>query len=492
MNPSRIWNFFQKQKKSFSLLFLSFLLFPLILIGINEEHDWGDDFSQYLDQSRDFIESDFNSIDVINSNVYVPVNRGEGFSLLLSLAYYFGSSISIHLTLISLFLIGLGYVLFNFFRSRFQYDISPYFAIILVLTFVYNYQVLRLKAEILTVFPFMFFLYGTFLIFDKNGIKFKILSFVLCGFCLSIAMIGSSLYLALILYSFYIYLKSNSFRNIYLILCSVFIPIVSYAIIQLFVLNEISLNTVFWYSPVFQEQNIFSLFQINLYYYFEALNMFFEQEIWWWGNLILKYSIPLFILIGVYFRWRRKIHLEDLFLLIYLGTLLVYPYQKSGLRFLVPIIPIFFIYIIDGIKEINSFFLNSKYSFSIALFVIILFSNMKNWSSFYQNSYKPDYGPQEKNAKKVISYIKQNIDSNDIIGFIKPWALHYYTKKPTYYFHSKDLKLSKSINQINYFLVCKDSNNIEVFDDVLAKEIDHNKSFKLIWKNTSFSLYRRM
>ena len=69
---------------------LLFLLSPFIFININEKHDWGDDYAQYLDQSKDFIlQSNSKELEVLNYDVYCPNERGAGFSLLISPIYFF-------------------------------------------------------------------------------------------------------------------------------------------------------------------------------------------------------------------------------------------------------------------------------------------------------------------------------------------------------------------------------------------------------------------
>ena len=133
--------------KRFSILVLSILLFPVIFLNLSDYHNWGDDFAQYIDQARFFLNKRNNiNTEVLNTENNVPIQRGEGFSLLISPIFLiFGLKIKYYLVYLSLFLILTGFLLFYYLKN---YINNKALVLILVLIFVYNYNTINLKGEI--------------------------------------------------------------------------------------------------------------------------------------------------------------------------------------------------------------------------------------------------------------------------------------------------------------------------------------------------------
>lgn len=63
------------------LILLITLILPLgFIIGINDYHDWGGDFAQYLNQTQDFISGNITTkYAVLNYEEVSPKQRGSGF-----------------------------------------------------------------------------------------------------------------------------------------------------------------------------------------------------------------------------------------------------------------------------------------------------------------------------------------------------------------------------------------------------------------------------
>jgi len=158
-------------KKNLFKIALILLIFPLTFININQFHDWGGDFAQYLDQTKDFLSgtSSF-ELEIIDSENFTPAQRGAGFSIMLSPIYYlFGNNIRFFIFFISISLFLLGIVLFGVFNDKEIPVYSKFVSLLLVLTILYNYHFLRLKMEIMPVFPFMLILYSCLILYKKES-----------------------------------------------------------------------------------------------------------------------------------------------------------------------------------------------------------------------------------------------------------------------------------------------------------------------------------
>ena len=68
-------------KQHYLLLLLFILILPLLFVGVSNQHDWGDDFAQYLFQTRSFVEGQ-SVATVVNNVDYSPIVRGLGIIII--------------------------------------------------------------------------------------------------------------------------------------------------------------------------------------------------------------------------------------------------------------------------------------------------------------------------------------------------------------------------------------------------------------------------
>jgi hypothetical protein len=362
-------------KKSYYSLFLTFLLFVPLFFNINHYHDWGDDFAQYIFQAKNFIHQN-NSIHLIASEYFGPQQRGAGFSILLVPFYlFFGNSIFHFQVFISFSLFSLSIVLFSFFRKSIEIK-SIITVSLLTLIFSYNYQILNHKMEIMYTFPFMFFIYLSFIFFELQSLKYFILFSILIGFVVSIANIGWVLFLASIICLLLNFSKTKSFYQKFLLIFSV--PILVYGLIKFTMFNNFFGDELVWYKDVFSFQTFVNQIFSNIMYYKTQFHYFFEQEIWAWYNLLISIVILPLLFIGFYNRLIKKNinSITEYFFILYFLVLLIYPYQKAGVRFLIPIFPLAILYIYLGCVYLLGFFKVKDNSMIINVFLLaVLLSN---------------------------------------------------------------------------------------------------------------------
>jgi hypothetical protein len=468
-------------KKNIEFIFLAIICIPILFININHYHDWGDDFAFYIDQAKH----------IFSNEPFITNQVGTGFSLLL-LPFYliFGNSIPAFIFEISMALFFTAFVLYRFFKTQ----TSKFISILMVIFFVYHYQILRMKLEIMPVFPFMLVLYSCFLLYQKKGNTSFIILSIMTGFLISIASSGYSFFIAVAAFMSLDLLK-NIFtkvpfkENLKKLGSFLVISIFTYLAIKLIVSKSISSNDIIAYQTGFDFKRI----PENFSYYLKILPLFFEQEIWGWFNIIVKNIALIFLIAGIFNKWRKKFDVVDAFFILYIMILLSFNIQSAGLRYLIPILPLFLAYIVYGLQSVFSLLPINK-NFIIASFLIVLIgSNYINLLNTITKNENTNYGPQSPTAVETFNYIKRNISTNAIIVYVKPKVLHLYSER-----NSIALSESQNISSIkthlkksnaSYVLLCDDKSQGDVCDLELSKKVSNCIDFNLLWRNSSFLLF---
>ncbi len=486
---------FLKNKYLHIILIISIL--PILFLNINNKHDWGDDFAQYLNQAKHFarIEKPIEP-KILDSENYAPLERGIGFSLIIAPVYnIFGNNINAFISLISLSLFLLGMVLYSIFKTQFhkkQELIIPFVLVILVL---YNYRTLLLKMEILPIFPFMLLLYLCILMFEKKSIIYSTyLLPITIGFLISVWNIGLAFYLAIILYLLYFLIKKHTNKKLKQLVFTILAPIISYFLIKFIVTGHFSSQNLMWYTQVFISENFYKVFQENSTFYLNTFKLFFEQEVWAWANILIKDFALVFFIIGIFNKWRSKIELMDVFFIVYVFVILLYPYQEAGIRFLLPLIPIILMYIVKGIYSISLKINVLKEKLAIGFLIVVILSNAINFKSTIKDGDSKIIGPNSTEAQEAFIAIRRLVPENDIVCFAKPLALHFYTERKALstekYAGINELKNRMETFQTEFLLVCKDKKQKAVYIENLDKDVSECSDFIEIWENRNFVMYQ--
>ena len=86
--------------------------------------------------------------------------------------------------------------------------------------------------------------------------------------------------------------------------------------------------------------------------YSRYITLFFEQEIPFWMNTIMKCSVIFLFITGIIYSSKNKVNVLHFAFLFYLLFLLVYPYNGDTIKYLIPIVPLFIYFMIYGFSEI--------------------------------------------------------------------------------------------------------------------------------------------
>ena len=323
-----------KHKVIYGLL-LIIVLIPTYFIHTQKYPDWGDDFAQYVYQSQQIISPSPIYKQVLNVEEYSSPKRSVFFSVVLSVV---NPTIEIqqYVNLISISYILAAVCFFLFLTKHFSLIIS----FLGSLCVFYNFLFLRLKSEVVPEFLFisLFCLVLLLLYSKKNWVRYIIP--ILLGLLVSVRFIGLSLLLAYVVHL--LLSKGNNFKEKLkeLAICFGLFGIVT-LFINHFFLNSIHNQEVTLYgNVVLSRLNVHQFFD-NVSMYARYITLFFEQEIPFWMNTVMKCSVIFLFINGIICSLKNKDNILHFAFLFYLLFLLVYPYNGDTIKYLIPIVPLF-------------------------------------------------------------------------------------------------------------------------------------------------------
>ncbi|MGD0399065.1 MAG: hypothetical protein ABSC04_09140 [Syntrophobacteraceae bacterium] len=195
--------------------------------------------------------------------------------------------------------------------------------------------------------------------------------------------------------------------------------------------------------------------------------------------------MSLLAILGFIRRIRRGITLYEVFALLYIGVIVSWP-ARQGVRFLIPIIPMYILYIFQIVQNI----IIKRYR-SIGIIMIVLLI-----STTYVAKYTTvDYGPikdgiANAEAVSMFDYVRNSTNKDDVFIFRKPRALSLMTGRSAsgYYNAESDNALWKYFMNINVKYLIHD---IKEDDSFVSQFISRNSDLLLpVYKNDNFIIYR--
>ncbi|MCX6185404.1 MAG: hypothetical protein NTU43_00205 [Bacteroidetes bacterium] len=476
--------FFQK---SFIPLFLLFLV-GIFFINIKSTHDWGDDFAQYLHQAKNIVKGIPQSQTgyIINPDYSLlgPPAYTMGFPLLLSVVYpFFDGNIVAYNYLMSFFLILYGLVLFAILQTQTR----KLFAALAAIMLVYLPYLLNFKMEILSDLPFAILLNLGVLIYLKGNSKSKYFYLFLTLVSASLLLfrsIGIVFPMAVI---FALLLegkldKQSLFKSVLAIGLSFFM----YYMVHFWIFE---MPNDFLNSSTDQ----FSLTQSvdtaikNLPYYYQSFNDFFSNSNHWMVKMGISLAL-LFCCVGMGIEIKKRHYLLPLLVLLYLGVLLVYPYQGGGTRFLIPIMGIVLYFQLLSLKWMMAKFKWNPYFIVVPSLVIYCYMNLEQWTVIYKNRNNEIFGPQNKASVEAFNYIKLNTVANCNILFAKPRALSLYTSRNGFS-NNKSASLNEIESNISKYHLDYILINEWLSDKAIKKFVASERPL-LVWHTEEYSLYK--
>lgn len=486
---------------------LVFLFLPILFIDNRSSHDWGDDFAQYIHQAYNIVhgipQSETGFV-YCQENYIGPAAYPAGFPLLLAPVYaIFGNNIKAFTIYISLFYFLLAFLCLFYYRRHF----SEAGAIVLCIILVYNPQLLLFKQEVMSDLPFTVFLLTAILLYKKLDLsktRSVILYSILTGFIIMIRTVGFVLVFAILIDHLIRIIKAykhakkestlkfNLFRKL--------IPpltLTAYSLVFYFLLNTIifqipSSGSISDYLAFYNSGDFLNTIPANLEHYEEVFR-FIYTPVFGNFNFIPLLSGFVFIsmtLFGFVRKVASKLEMTDIFTILYLLILLLFPNNFSAFRLLIPIGFLMLHYAGIGFRSLVVPYVTSSVKKAWILGGIMLVLFLPGLFDIATSSESVLDGPQEVATSHVFSYIRKNLPDSAVIAFFKPRALALYTGKsgfadpfsqdPTT-IHVQLMKANVDYILINNQLTSEGMNRYVRLLRLRAREI---------WRNGKYRLYR--
>jgi hypothetical protein len=185
-----------------------------------------------------------------------------------------------------------------------------------------------------------------------------------------------------------------------------------------------------------------------------------------------------------------RIEVFDIFFIIYLFILLVFPNNYSAFRLLIPAWFILLYYAAMGFKSLRIDYVKSGRSRVWILGAILLLMYIPGLIALASARHSIQDGPQEPKTMVAFQYISRNVADTSTIAFFKPRALSLYTGKhgfaDPFTSDPTDIHIQLQKHGVDYILV-----NDVYTGRAMKRYVRILKSRALeIWKSKEYHLYR--
>ena len=474
---------------------------PLLFINISSQHDWGDDFAQYLEQAENIsLGKPMAQTGYIYNPEYPslgPQAYPPGFPLLIaSITAKYGNEVVPYNYYISVFLILLAVTAVLLF-----YKYSGWTAAILAgAVLYYNPYILNLKAEIMADIPFAL-LFAIFLLWissaDVTSKQNWIFTGLIAGCAILVKSIGLVLPLSLFIFAAQgiivaLYNKIPFQKAIYAVKAYFFAAILSMAIYWIS-------NIIFMrgaggggYLNIFDFGLLSEALATNIYTYTEAIRLFFvnpDSPLFWIGFPIASLIFAFFIT-GLILSFSKIPVLFDWITIAYIGLLLVYPYHHSGFRFLLPLAPVIIIYSLKTLQLLASS--KSIQWITSGVSILILITYLQVMPGYFVPEDKFEDGPYATHVSDAFAQIALITSDESRIVFIKPRALARFSGRKAMSHHplSTSVEIYSELKPLTptHYLVYSG-----LPDPALEHYLKTNQNdTRMVWRDEFFRLYQKI
>jgi len=355
-----------------------------------------------------------------------------------------------YVDLISMSYILAAFIFFLFLARHFDVAVS----FVASLAVFYNFLFLRLKSEVVPEFLFIsLFCLVLYLVFiEKKWTNYIIPIFL--ALLVSVRFIGISLvlaYVAHLLFSKEINLKEKARQ---LLICLGIFGIVT-LFVNHFFLNSINNQEVTLYGNVVLDRLNFTQLIENISIYPRYIMYFFEQEIPYLMNTVITICVFACFFIGLIVSAKQKSNILHFAFSFYVLFLVVYPYNGDTIKYLIPIVPLLFYFIIYGLNYIlNKTTLKCKNQIVVACLSVILLSNSKTiWLAI--NHHSNQIGPYNIAAMADLEKVKQLVSPEKTIASGKPFIINLLSDRHSYFVGC--INYQEVFTKADYFLSPKQS-----------------------------------
>jgi hypothetical protein len=479
-------------KKTLLIVTLIAMLGGIHLATLRDGQEWGDDFSLYVAHARNLAEGRpyadtgyvYNPANpVLSPRTYPPI-----FPLLLVPVYLlFGMNLlAMKVFVVLLFMALLGVLAFLF-QKRLP---LPYVLGCLAL-FALNPYVWQQKDRLLSETPFMLFAYLALVLSEKAQDEPRRLRAVIWGL-----LTGTVAYLAFGTRTIGVVLVPSILASDWLRRRR--IGAASVAIVSAFVAGVAGQKCLLVVEGSYLDQLVFdpALFARIALSLVRALGYFLENGYSNTARLILFACLLAPACWAVLARMRGQWTACELFAVFNCLLLVFWPAAEYERRFLLPILPLFFLWVAEGLHRLESTSLRRLAMPAAAGLAVAVLLSYAGWYS------RMDVGPirhgvSSPEAVALFDWVQQQTDGGDVFLFAKPRAFALYTGRRALAHHVADdpERLSRTLQKHGVtHLVVYHSSPFPIFqksgrlvETLIAEE---PAGFDKVYENAGFRVYQ--
>ena len=360
-------------------------------------------------------------------------------------------------------LLGLG----SFFivRKLYKYDLSSFLLPFLI---ILNPLILEYSGVILTEIPYLFFSLLFIYFIDKKNLNFAIIFLIISIFT---RLIGFSLLIAFIIWG-----KRKKISPLYYLI-PLFL-IIAWIARGYFLKESGYINSFFMVNPYNSQEGYLTLkcffyriiknggsyvlrdIPATFYSPFSKISIEYFHPIYIL-EMFIGSMLTFFTLSGFIKKFREKENIVPIYILIYFGFLLLWPWRGS--RFLVPIIPFLTYYFIEGIERLRSKKFLSLFLFSFLFLFIFQDANL------IKGRRKAHYPEEFESYFNAGYWIKENTPSNIHISTKNPFLFYIFAERECIGIPLEEPKKMFEIfrkKKINYIVVPPHSKGVKKSEDI--------------------------
>jgi hypothetical protein len=472
---------------------LIFVVAFFFLFNLHNGHNWGDDFSMYIRHAQNLVQgipySQTGYIYNPDTSFYGPQAYPPIFPLMLApLVYFFGVNLLILKIPGILCFIGFLFLLNNrIVRDDFPESLRVLLVGLVGFSPVFFYQ----SEQILSDIPFLLFtacalflIDHSFTITEKytNRWSMDALIGLLIYLSYGIRSIGFLL-IPVVIILFFIR-KRNNLRSLLGILLT--------AAVLMGFQNLLITGTGSYLDqfPASFTAILPLLMRMFLYYLGLIIDLFpIQNDLIQNGVFLIFFE---FALLGLLVRFKKGVSSYELFFLIYTGCLLFWP-SYQGYRFLLPVLPFYFLFMVEGIFYISQNLVRSLRAKKILSLVLIGCAIL-----IYSNSYRdvfprPLSDMQKSSTGDLFAYVKANTQKDDAIVFFKPRVLALYTGRRSMVIAVPGIGVDplERMRQFNVdWVIARKSYDNEYQSGLRDLVKQKSDQFVLVYENAEFQVYR--
>jgi hypothetical protein len=409
--------------KEAPIVILTLLLMPVLFINTGNYHDWGDDFGQYMLQGYHLLgmKSDVN---VACTGDYGPALKGPLFSLILTPALLTGGPVYLYCkALVGIALIITGLLLYRISAELMK---SSTAGMLSSLFLVYNAVIIVHKDQILPDTIFMTFLLSGILFFRRSSLP----GVVICSAVLFlIKPVGALFPISVII----LWMADSNLKGSEKLTSAavLFIGLAAILPVSVFWPNQPEGDTsLIWYLSTISRPDVIQGFPARAYQYLKALELFVDNDVPWFVNRTGKVLTLIFLLTGMTCILRSSFRIVAVFIILYILTILIYPYHEDPLRLLVLIFPLIIITALHGSWAISNFLSIKAGVITVPFLVVMFLSNIPNALVSASGQRNSD-GPFTAEFNELNEYIRTEVPPEELLMTEKPWAVALMTGRTT-------------------------------------------------------------